>query len=831
MTLLSLLSTSAGVGLVVLALWLLGRCLDARYAARWKYWVWLVLAVRLVLPWNILPNAAIRVPQHTANTALVQTPLPAAPETTSPAAPTPPTSPAPAPVLPDPADLLAALWLTGAAAVLGVQLAGYLRARRRLLRNAQYPQDGPAAEALHLLEPSGRVRLAVCPAADSPLLLGFVHPVLVLPEQSFTRQELDFILRHELCHYRRRDLWYKLLLALACSLHWFNPLVWWMSRQASADLELSCDDRVVRDLSIPSRRAYAETILSCIRPGSAPAALSTAFQGGKPALRRRFANLFDTRKKAAGWGALAVLAVCAVLAGALLGREKSTQLHFAQSPDRPAFTLSVPLPAGWTAEPEEGGYVLLENGEQRGRINAYSFNWFPWQGDEEQAIYSVMYTMSSTDWKNEYTPVVQTETFGTATCRPVVVQDDNHNAVLAHSTDLLTYVVVWMDEVLPSGRLRRMAEEIAMMPDQPVEQQYTPQQAAETLGEYVRGVDTTNGYVRRNSQGIQEYVIEDVGFTAYMPLQNNPFKCIYVKVGNTDIKVVMGEVDSAAEALDLLEENIQVKDGKVRMLIPRAYPHPENWNIQITGRAEQDGMSMSLHFLEEVNEQRSWTPGNRYNFTIPETCTELTMYVELEGEERTIDLLALQKPSASDGQTPEDGITAQPDFLTNEQMEAYEQAENVRSMLFVDAVNLQFFYNWYFWSGETVKVEQEDGSFDYYEGTQIPWEQFHADMLKIFTANCFDRINNEGGTPRFLAAEDGTVLCRSGSRGTRIDFQKLLGYRLVSQSANRVEFELVALYDNSDTAAENAVGAQLSFPVRLVNTEDGWRVDEFSSYL
>ena len=148
MTLLSLLSTSAGVGLVVLALWLLGRCLDARYAARWKYWVWLVLAVRLVLPWNILPNAAIRVPPRTPDTALVQTPLSAAPETTSPAAPAPPVSPAPAPVLPDPADLLAALWLAGAAAVLGVQLAGYLRARRRLLRNAQYPQDGAAADAL-----------------------------------------------------------------------------------------------------------------------------------------------------------------------------------------------------------------------------------------------------------------------------------------------------------------------------------------------------------------------------------------------------------------------------------------------------------------------------------------------------------------------------------------------------------------------------------------------------------------------------------------------------------------------------------------------------------
>lgn len=835
MTLLSLLSTSAGVGIVVLALWLLGRRLDARYAARWKYWVWLVLAVRLVLPWNILPDTAISVPQHTVTTAPVQTPVYTVPQQTQPTVTEPiqPSSPAPAPVLPDPVDLLAALWLAGAAAVLAVQLAGYARARRKLLKNAQYPQEGAAADALHALEPSGRVRLAVCPAADSPLLLGYLRPVLVLPEQSFTRQELDFILCHELYHYRRRDLWYKLLLALACSLHWFNPLVWWMSRQASADLELSCDDRVVRNLSIPSRRAYAETILSCIRPGSAPAALSTAFRGGKPALRRRFSNLFDTRKKAAGWGALAVLIVCAVLAGALLGREKSTQLHFAQSPDRPAFTLSVPLPAGWTAEPEEGGYVLLENGEQRGRINAYSFNWFPWQSDEEQPIYSVMYTMSSTDWKNEYTPVVQTETFGTATCRPVVVQDDNHNAVLAHSTDLLTYVVVWMDEVLPSGRLRRMAEEIAMTPDQPVEQQYTPQQAAETLGEYVRGVDTTNGYVRRNSQGIQEYVIEDVGFTAYMPLQNNPFKCIYVKVGNTDIKVVMGEVDFAAEALDLLEENIQVKDGKVCVMVPAAYPHPENWNIQISGRAEQDGMSMSLHFLEDVNEQ-GWNPGNRYNFEIPETCTELTMYVELEGEERTIDLLALQTQSTpAPTEPPEDMplYSSYTDFLSDEQTAAYERARHTNNMLFVDACDIQYFYNRYLWTGETVRIEQADSTPADYYATDLLWKDFRADMLNIFTADCFERINNEGGTPRFLAADDGTVLCRSGSRGTRVDFQEILGYRLLTQSEDMVEFELVALYDNSDTAEENATGAQLSFPVRLVNTENGWRVDEYSSYL
>lgn len=651
MTLLSLLSTSAGVGIVVLALWLLGRHLDARYAARWKYWVWLVLAVRLVVPWNILPDTAISVPQHTSNTALVQTPVQTVPEEIQPTVTesTRPSAPAPAPVLPDPADLLAALWLVGAAAVLAVQLAGYARARRKLLKNAQYPREGQAANALHRLAPSGRVRLAVCPAADSPLLLGYLRPVLVLPEQNFTGQELDFILCHELCHYRRRDLWYKLLLALACSLHWFNPLVWWMSRQASADLELSCDDRVVRDLNILSRRAYAETILSCIRPGGAPAALSTAFQGGKPALRRRFTNLFDTRKKATGWGALAMLAVCAVLAGALLGREKEETLTLDFSV--PELRMEISLPAGnWSAKAQgDSRFRLLEEGEEKGSITVRSFKWYVNQ-DDYHSLYPGVMEWGEPEWDNAYEPVVRQENFGSAICHPLYTQQGRQSdGVLAYSTDLLVYAAAeFEDGVLSDVQLRRLAEGIAMIAKEPVVLEYTPQQAAETLGEYVLNMDTSNGYVQRSSVGIQEYVVEGEGFTAYMPLQNNPSENIFIKTSETEISIVMGDVHSAAEALDLLEENLRVKDGKVRLMVPSAYPYPENWNIHISGRAEQDGMSMSLHFLEEINEQHSWTPGNRYNFEIPESCTELTMHVQLEGEERTIDLLALNEASEED---------------------------------------------------------------------------------------------------------------------------------------------------------------------------------------
>ena len=83
--------------------------------------------------------------------------------------------------------------------------------------------------------------LLVCPAVGAPLVTGFVNPALLLPRESVS----DGVLRHELIHTRRRDLWYKLLLLLARSLHWFNPLVHWMAAAASRDLERSCDEAAV----------------------------------------------------------------------------------------------------------------------------------------------------------------------------------------------------------------------------------------------------------------------------------------------------------------------------------------------------------------------------------------------------------------------------------------------------------------------------------------------------------------------------------------------------------------------------------------------------------
>ena len=77
------------------------------------------------------------------------------------------------------------------------------------------------------------------------MVIGVLRPRLLLPEEGYDARSLAFILRHELTHCRRHDLWYQLALLLANAVHWFNPLIWLMVRQAQGDMELTCDDAVV----------------------------------------------------------------------------------------------------------------------------------------------------------------------------------------------------------------------------------------------------------------------------------------------------------------------------------------------------------------------------------------------------------------------------------------------------------------------------------------------------------------------------------------------------------------------------------------------------------
>jgi beta-lactamase regulating signal transducer with metallopeptidase domain len=160
---------------------------------------------------------------------------------------------------------------------------------------------------------SNQISLYRCSSIGSPMMIGFVNFRILLPNADFTQDELRFILKHELVHYKRKDLYYKSLALIAIAMHWFNPVVYLMVKAIDIQCELSCDIEVVRSTDTHTRQRYSETIIGVVKYQSKlKTALSTNFYGGKKGMIKRISSILDTTKKKVG----AVL-ICAAFIGIL----------------------------------------------------------------------------------------------------------------------------------------------------------------------------------------------------------------------------------------------------------------------------------------------------------------------------------------------------------------------------------------------------------------------------------------------------------------------------------------------------------------------------------
>ena len=111
------------------------------------------------------------------------------------------------------------------------------------------------------------VNLCKCSLINSPVFVGFVSPIILMPYTNYADEELKLIYKHELTHFKRMDVWYKLIFVIASVVHWFNPLVYLMRRYASKDIEYTCDDIVTKDLSLEQRKEYSKVILKTMENG------------------------------------------------------------------------------------------------------------------------------------------------------------------------------------------------------------------------------------------------------------------------------------------------------------------------------------------------------------------------------------------------------------------------------------------------------------------------------------------------------------------------------------------------------------------------------------
>lgn len=300
---------------VIAVLLLLLPLLRRRYTARWRSWVWLLVAVRLLIPWNpSLPQAPIRLAAParqitvTAPARKTTLPLQTGSPASSPATAVPPTRTA-IPLM----TVLSLVWILGAVAFLLYHFTGYLLFRRAVRRFSRPVEDerilaiwNAVRGEMHVVRP---VRLLSCKKVQSPMTTGFFRPVLLLPDLDFRDGDLAMVLKHELVHVKCGDIWYKLLMVCANAVHWFNPLVCFMAAASDRDLEMSCDSSVTRNADVLFRRQYSEAILTAVRKGRGRRTVfSTYFDGGKKAMRERLVNIFDMSRKRRG-----ALALCAVI--------------------------------------------------------------------------------------------------------------------------------------------------------------------------------------------------------------------------------------------------------------------------------------------------------------------------------------------------------------------------------------------------------------------------------------------------------------------------------------------------------------------------------------
>lgn len=292
------LSITVTTGALTGLLLLISPLLRKRYTEKWKYWLWLFLALYLILPVSI-PKAKVHVVANIPDTQAAVRYSFGIPEI---------------------------IWILGIIIFILYHFIGQQVFYRSVLRNAVSPQNQQLAgcleavsQEMHLGKASAKsIRLLICKSASGPMTLGLIHPVLILPKEEYTDEELRFILLHELYHCKRKDLWYKLILFCANAIHWFNPLVRLMCREAGAALERTCDDAILQGASYEERRAYTETILQNIKEQIAyKNNLSMCLYGGKKEMKNRFMNILEQKKRQSGNWVLLLAVVCMLFAGGM----------------------------------------------------------------------------------------------------------------------------------------------------------------------------------------------------------------------------------------------------------------------------------------------------------------------------------------------------------------------------------------------------------------------------------------------------------------------------------------------------------------------------------
>lgn len=216
-------------------------------------------------------------------------------------------------------EILAFIWLSGVLFYFVQHINRYVFFKRTVRRFSEKIEDEDIKNILE--EEKSRLGISKKPGIrvlgfiDTPMLAGILKPEIVLPHTDYTEDELRLILRHELIHFKRKDICYQFVTLIFVSLHWFNPMAHIMARAVEIDGETSCDEKTLRGKEYEEKLFYGEMLLKFLKTETQKKSyMTTTFFGGKQGMKKRLMQITNKRSLKKGTAMMITVILIAVMA-------------------------------------------------------------------------------------------------------------------------------------------------------------------------------------------------------------------------------------------------------------------------------------------------------------------------------------------------------------------------------------------------------------------------------------------------------------------------------------------------------------------------------------
>ena len=275
--------------IIIIIIWILPYA-DKNFGVKWRKTLWALLAIRLIIPYNFsLTNALIKLPKINFNITDNGWSMPLT-------------------------IVLTLAWVMGVFVYLRMQQLHFGHFRNDIMDVAKGVQDQNILEIFNQIKNEHHIKKVISlyksEIVKTPMVLGVFHPVMILPHEDYSMEDVSNIFHHEFIHIKNHDGWYKIFMMVITSLYWFNPFIHIMVKFSYNDVELVCDKEVTEKMDKSQRARYSETILDTIsQEKKRDFAITTCFYGSKKMLKKRIENVFDEKQKKSGYSVMALIIV------------------------------------------------------------------------------------------------------------------------------------------------------------------------------------------------------------------------------------------------------------------------------------------------------------------------------------------------------------------------------------------------------------------------------------------------------------------------------------------------------------------------------------------